>query len=227
MHPMSSECQGCCIQLFHCCRGGVAYLQLVRLIAQTAQTRQSYKQMLRSQNNLCARLGSFTSLQNREELSYAPDVCFMTQWPRLILWWVSANVTDRGKPFADPLCRAGHSPSTCIISLSSNCFCQFSVTSAHRIRLQQQLCPHHSLLSSTSVLFTESGCKHICGANNKTAQLQKYHKPEGQRVWARWSVASYRSYTADTKRKRCHFRAVCTLTRSYPLLGIFTFPKFN
>lgn len=87
------------------------------------QTRQSYKQMLRNQNNLCARLGSFTSLQNREELSYTPDVCFMTQWPRLISWWVSADVTDRGKPFAGPLCRAGHNPSTCIISLSSNCFC--------------------------------------------------------------------------------------------------------
>lgn len=135
--------------------------------------------MYGNQNNLCVRLGSFTALQKREELSSTPDVCFMTQWPCRISWWVSADVKDREELFNEPLCRAGHSPPMCILflDLAIGFSSQLSATSTHWICLMQQLCPHNSQLSSTSVLSTENNiCKHLWGRNNKTAPLKKYQE---------------------------------------------------
>lgn len=120
--------------------------------------------MYQNQNNFCVRLGSFTMLQKKEELNYTPDVCFMTQWPCLISWWVSADVKDRENLFIEPLCRAGYSPSMCILFLYTATVgfsSHLSATSTHWISLMQRLCLHNSRLSSKFVLSVENNtCKH-------------------------------------------------------------------
>lgn len=81
----------------------------------TAQTQRLKEQMYGNQNNLCVRLGSFTTLQK----SYAPDVCFsdsvaMPDFMRSVrrcqgqteaIYWTSLQG------------RAGHSPSMAILLL--------------------------------------------------------------------------------------------------------------